>query len=129
MVLELVRAFESGAGPLRIWRASTPGTTLVTEDGPGIETPLFWPGRSEVVFVRGRSIYAVDYNTGASRKLTDFPDGPRLAGFDITGNILVVNVGNGFVAFERSGDALKPRTDLHFASLSNSLFDLMGLIR
>ena len=129
IVWELVRPFESETGPLRIWRSSDPSVTLATVDQRGVETPVFWPGRSEVVFVRGTSIYSIDYDTGASRELLSFPDAPRLVAFDPTGAVLVVRYGTAFAAFERSGDGLRPRTDLQFAASSADLFDPIGVTR
>ena len=129
IVWELVRPFESETGPLRIWRSSDPSVTLATVDQRGVETPVFWPGRSEVVFVRGTSVYSIDYDTGASRELLSFPDAPRLVAFDPTGAVLVVRYGTGFAAFERSGDGLRPRTDLQFAATSADLFDPIGVTR
>jgi hypothetical protein len=128
VVWELVRPFESESGPLRIWRASDPTVTLASVDHRGVETPVFWPGRSEVVFARGTGVYAVDYNTGASRELLSLPEAPRLVGFDPTGSVLVVRHGTSFLTFERSGDGLRPRTDLQFAAISTDVYEPMGVI-
>jgi hypothetical protein len=129
VVWERVRPFESETGPLRVWPATDPTQTLATIEQRGVETPLFWPGRTEIVFVRGNSVYSLNYGTGAMRELLTFPDAPRLVAFDPTGTILVVKPGSGFAAFERAGDGFNERKDLRFASVSSDLYEPLGLAR
>lgn len=129
MVLELVRTFESGAGPLRIWQVTSPSRTLATVEQRGVETPLFWPGRSEAIFVRGAAVDAIDYQSGATRTVMTFPDSVRLVAFDRSGDVLVIRAGNGFTALERSAADLRVRADVRFAEASADLFEPIGVFR
>jgi hypothetical protein len=128
-VAELVRTFEAEPGPLRIWAAASPDKTLAAVEQRGIDTPLFWPGRSEVVFVRGTTVDAIDYLSGATRTVVDGSDSVRLLAFDISGDLLAVQTGNRITVFERSGADLHVRTDLQFAEASASLGEVIGVFR
>lgn len=126
LVVELVRTFEGESGPLRIWRVADPGTTVATVDERGITTPLYWPGLSEVVYVRDKSIYAIDFVTGATRLLASLSDAPALVGFNAVGDRLIVRTGNAFSVFERVGNQLRARPDLGFV-FDPSLLELVGV--
>jgi hypothetical protein len=128
-VWELVRPFEGETGPLRVWRVADSAKTLATIEQRGVETPLFWPGRTEIVFVRGNNVYSLNYATGATRELLTFSDAPRLVAFDPTGTILMVRPGSGFAAFEHAGDGFNERKDLRFVSVSSDLYEPLGLAR
>lgn len=127
-VLELVRPFESSAGPLRIWSARSPSTTFATVAERGIDSPLFWPGRTEAVYTEGTGISAIDYRTGATRLVASLAEPPGLVVFDAAAEFLVAYDASGYLIMERSGDGLRPRTDLRFPG-STSLRDVLGVIR
>jgi hypothetical protein len=126
--LELVRTFEAEAGPLRIWRVTDPSTTIASVEELGISTPLVWPGRAEVVYVRGNQIYAMDLASGAKRVLASLPETPVLIGFSPAGDELVVRVGNAFRAFAVAGDQLQSRPN-SIPVVDPSLFEPVGVGR
>jgi hypothetical protein len=111
-VLELHRRFESEAGPLWVWSASDPGTDLVKVDERGISDPIFWPGRSEVVFSGARGISAVDYGSGRTRQLVSPSGVHRIVTVETSGRFALAQTESGLQILERRGDQLDARPDL-----------------
>ena len=84
-VFELLRRFEGEAGPLRIWNVRDPGTDVAKVDERGIYDPVFWPGRTEVVFSASTGLMAVDYRSGQTRRLLSPPDVHRVLAVEAGG--------------------------------------------
>jgi hypothetical protein len=126
--LELVRTFEADAGPLRIWRVTDPSTTIAIVEERGITTPLVWPGRDEVAYVRDNQIYAIDLASGAKRVLASLPETPVLIGFNPAGDELIIRIGNAFRLFAVAGDQLQARPN-SIPVVDPSLFEPVGVGR
>jgi hypothetical protein len=117
-VLELFRRFESDSGPLRIWNVGDPGTDIAKFDQRGIWDPIFWPGRTEVVFSGATGLMALDYRTGLTRQLVSSPDVHRIVAFESGGQYALAQTESKLLILERTGDDLKARPDLSFAAES-----------
>jgi hypothetical protein len=127
-VAELVRPFESEPGPIHVWVVADPATTLASVDERGVETPVFWPGRSELLFIRGDDILALNTTSGRIRTVLAVPPTPRLIGFDANGDVLLVASGSGgYILLEGAGDTLRPSSPARF-TLSRDRFVPIGLI-
>lgn len=111
-ILELHRRFESEAGPLWIWSAGDPGTDLATVDQRGISDPIFWPGRSEVVFSGATGLSAVDYRSGRIRPLVSPPGVRSVIAVESGGRFALVGGDAGLQIVERVDDELRARPDL-----------------
>jgi hypothetical protein len=111
-VLELHRRFESEAGPLWIWSAKDPGTDLAKVDERGISDPIFWPGRSEVVFSGLSGLSAVDYGSGRTRPLVSPPGVRSVIAVESGGRFALVGGDAGLQIVERVDDELRARPDL-----------------
>lgn len=109
-VLELQTRFESESGPMWIWNVRDPGTDTAMVDERGISNPIFWPGRTEVVFTRPTGVGAVDYRTGVLRPLVS----PRvgIVAVESGGRYALVSTDAGLQIVERIGDELRARPDL-----------------
>lgn len=125
-VLELLRRFESDAGPLRIWNVRDPGTDVAKVDERGINDPTFWPGRTEVVFSGPTGLVTVDYRSGRTRPLVSPPGVTFLVAVESGGQFALVR-NAGFQIFERIGDELKARPDLPLTV--DSTLKPLGLFR
>lgn len=117
-VLELFRRFESDAGPLRVWHVRDPGSDIAKVDQRGIWDPIFWPGRTEVVFSGATGLLALDYRTGLTRQLASPPDVHRIVAIESSGRYALGQTETRLQIFERSGDDLKARPDLSFTAES-----------
>ncbi|HKY52553.1 MAG TPA: hypothetical protein VJP45_14955 [Candidatus Limnocylindria bacterium] len=124
IVVELLRRFESDAGPLWIWNVRDAGTDIAKVDRRGISDPILWPGRAEIVFSATRGtgsgvgLTALDYQSGRTRPLTSPPGPIRVLEVDMTGRFALVQTDSGMHLFERTGDELKARPDLSFVAES-----------
>ena len=114
-VLELRRRFESDGGPLWIWSVREPATDIAKVDERGIWNPVFWPGRSEVVFSGATGLTAVDYRTGVTRQLVSSRGVHRIVAIEADGRYALAQTETELQIFERTGDDLKARPDLSFA--------------
>lgn len=126
-VLELLRRFESDSGPLRIWNVRDPGTDVTQVDQRGISDPVFWPGRSEVVFTQGAQLAAVDYGSGRTRTLISPPGLTHVVAVDSGGQFALVRTDKGLQILERSNDELTARPDLPV--IADSLLNALGIYR
>jgi hypothetical protein len=124
-VVELHRRYESEAGPLWIWNVRDPRTDIAKIDQRGIWDPIFWPGRSEVVFSGATGLTALDYRTGLTRQLVSPPDVHRIVAIESGGRHALGQTESGLRIFERIGDDLKARPDLSFAV--DSLLQPLGV--
>lgn len=124
-VLELLRRYESDAGPLRIWNIRDPTIDIARVDQRGIWDPIFWPGRTEVVFSAATGVMAVDYRTGVTRQLVSTSAVDRIVAVESGGRFALGQVGAGVQIFERVGDDLRARPDLSFAA--ESILHPLGL--
>jgi hypothetical protein len=121
---ELLRRFESDSGPLWIWNVRDPGTDIAKVNQRGISDPIFWPGRTEVVFSAARGtgstpgLTALDYRTGITRQLASPPGPIRVLAVDTSGRFALVQTDSGIQLLERTGDDLNVRPDLSFAAES-----------
>jgi hypothetical protein len=111
-VLELLRRFESDSGPLRIWNVRDPRTDIAKVDQRGISDPIFWPGRTEIVFTRSAELAAVDYDSGRTRTLVSPPGATFVVAVDSGGQFALVRTDKGLQILERTDDELKARPDL-----------------
>jgi hypothetical protein len=111
-VLEVLRRFENDAGPLWVWNARDPGRDLAKVEERGISDPIFWPGRTEVVFSRATGLVALDYRSGQTRPLVSPPAAHRVLAVDAGGRFAVLLTGSANQLFERIDDELKARPDL-----------------
>ena len=115
-VLELVLRFEDAAWPLRIWNVHDPGKDLATvEERGGIRTPIFWPGRTEVVFAGPTGIVTVDYGSGRLRALLPGSGTASVEAVEASGEFALLRTDAGMQIFERIGDELKVRPDVPLA--------------
>ena len=126
-VLELLRRFESDAGPLWMWNARDPSMDVAKVDGRGISDPIFWPGRTEVVFSRARGLMALDYRSGQTRPLVSTIDLHVLA-VEAGGRFALLQTDSGNQLYERIGDELSARPDLH-VTVGETLRPLGVLLR
>jgi hypothetical protein len=115
MVVELHRRFESEAGPLWIWNVGDPSTDVAKVDQRGISDPIFWPGRTEVVYTSHETqarLAAVDYRSGRTRPLLSPPGVTFVLAVDSGGRYALVRGDAGLQIVERIDDELRPRPDL-----------------
>jgi hypothetical protein len=117
-VVELHRRYESEAGPLWIWNVRDPGTDIAKVDQHGMWDPIFWPGRTEVVFSGATGLTALDYRTGLSRQLVSSPGVHRIVAIESGGRYALAQTESKLQILERTGDDLKARPDLSFAAES-----------
>ena len=110
-VFELLRRFESDAGPLWVWNARDPSRDVAKVDERAISDPIFWPGRTEVVFSRARGLMALDYRSGQTRPLVSTIDVHVLA-VEAGGRFALLQTDSGNQLYERIGDELRARPDL-----------------
>jgi hypothetical protein len=111
-ILELLRRFESEAGPLWIWNVRDPGKDVAKVDERGISDPIFWPQRTEVVFSGATGLMTLDYRSGKARRLRSPPDAHRVLAIEAGGRFAMLQTESGSQMFERTGDELKVRPDL-----------------
>lgn len=114
-VVELHRRYESEAGPLWVWNVRDPGSDVAKVDQRGIWDPIFWPGRTEVVFSGATGLMAVDYRTGLTRQLVSSPGLHRIVAVETSGRFALGQTQSALQIYERTGDDLKARSDLSFA--------------
>jgi hypothetical protein len=126
-VLELLQRFESDAGPLWVWNARDPGRDVAKVDERAISDPIFWPGRTEVVFSRARGLMALDYRSGQTRPLVS-PSDVHVLAVEDSGRFALVRTGAGDQLFERIGDDLRARPDLQ-VTVGGTLRPLGVLLR
>jgi hypothetical protein len=124
-VVELHRRYESEAGPLWIWNVRDPGTDVAKVDERGIWDPIFWPGRTEVVFSGATGLMAVDYHTGLTRQLLSSPGVLRIVAVETSGRFALGQTQSALQIYERTGDDLKARPDLSFTA--ESLLHPLGM--
>ena len=124
-IVELHRRYESEAGPLWIWNVRDPGTDIAKVDQRGIWDPIFWPGRTEVVFSGATGLMAVDYRTGLTRQLVSSPGVHRIVAVETSGRFALGQTQSSLQIYERTGDDLKARLDLSFAT--ESLLQPLGV--
>lgn len=124
-VLELLRRFESDAGPLRLWNIRDPSVDIAKVDQRGIWDPIFWPGRTEVVFSGPTGLMAVDYRSGLTRQLVSSSGLHRIVTIESSGRYALGQTGSELQIFERVGDELKPRPDLRLTV--DSILHPLGL--
>jgi hypothetical protein len=110
-VVELLRRFESDAGPLWVWNASDPSRDVAKVDERAISDPIFWPGRTEVVFSRARGLMALDYRSGQTRRLVG-PSVANVLAVEAGGRFALLRTDSGDQLYERIGDELRARPDL-----------------
>ncbi|MBI2773907.1 MAG: zf-HC2 domain-containing protein [Chloroflexi bacterium] len=120
----LVTAFEAASGPLYIWDARSPAMYRAEINERGTGTPLFRPRSTELLFVRGSDVWAIDYDSKLARKLIDGTTGdtPALIAFDASGEHLLFRDGRGLVLVNlRTGQQVVVKTD-------QSVVDPLGLV-
>lgn len=116
MVVELHRRFESEAGPLWIWNVHDPATDVAKVDERGISEPIFWPGRTEVVFTRYAGLATVDYRSGQIRPLVGPPGITFVEAVDASGRFALIRRDAGLEIVERVDDELRARPDLQLVA-------------
>jgi hypothetical protein len=126
-VFELLRRFESDAGPLWVWNARDPSMDVAKVDGRGISNPIFWPGRTELVFSRARELIALDYRSGQTRSLVA-PRDTNVLAVDAGGRFALLQADSGNQLYERIGDELRARPDLQ-VTVGGTLRPLGVLLR
>jgi len=128
VVAELTLHFESASHPLRVFAAAQPDVDLVSYDDPrGITSPYFWPGRTELVFTQDGGITALDYTSSSLRSFAVPVPGAVVAGFDPTGQSLMLRTDAGYAVAERSGDDLHLRADVSYKLAGSP--SLLGVLR
>lgn len=116
MVVELHRRFESEAGPLWIWNVRDPATDVAKVDERGISEPIFWPGRTEVVFTRYAGLATVDYRSGQIRPLVGPPGITFVEAVEASGRFALIRRAAGLEIVERVNDELRARPDLQLGA-------------
>lgn len=111
-VVELLRRYESDGGPLWIWNARDPSVDIVKVDKRGISDPIFWPGRTEVVYSSATGLAVVDYRVGVTRALHAPAAVHRVVAVDLGGRFALVMSEFGLRILERVGDELREPPDL-----------------
>lgn len=82
-------------------------------DERGISEPVFWPGRTEVVFTGpAGQLAAVDYRSGRTRQLVSAPGPVFVEAVEAGGRFALVRRNAGLEIVERVGDELRARPDL-----------------
>jgi hypothetical protein len=114
-VVEVLQRFESDAGPLWIWNVRDPTKDIAKVDERGISDPVFWPGRTEVVFARSSGLAVVDYRSGRTRPLASPPGPMALVAVESGGRFALVRGDAGLRIVERVDDELRARPDLPLA--------------
>jgi hypothetical protein len=126
-VFELLQRFESDAGPLWIWNARDPNIDVAKVDERAISDPIFWPGRTELVFSRARGLMALDYRSGQTRPLVSTSDVHVLA-VEAGGRFALLQTDSGNQLYERIDDELRARPDLR-VTVGGTLRPLGVLLR
>ena len=111
-IVELLRRFESEAGPLWVWNVRDPGKDVAKVDERGISDPIFWPGRTEIAFTRSSGLAVLDYRSGRTRPLLSPPVRIVLVGVEPGGRFALVRGDTGLQIVERVDDELRARPDL-----------------
>jgi hypothetical protein len=125
-MLELLRRFESEAGPLWIWNVRDSGKDIAKVDERGINDPIFWPGRTEIAFTRSSGLAVVDYRSGRTRPLVSPPVRIVVVAVEPGGRFALVRGDTGLQIVERVDDELRARPDLPL--IAGSTLKPLGLV-